>query len=48
MILLPTIRSRSIVFQIERLSDAEMLAFFDTRKLPDLKLELLSPREAQA
>ncbi len=33
--LLPTIRSRSIVFQMLRLSDEEMRQFVDTRKLPE-------------
>ncbi len=33
--LLPTIRSRSIVFQMARLSDSEMLQFREARKLPD-------------
>ncbi len=33
--LLPTIRSRSIVFQMARLSDSEMLQFREARKLAD-------------
>jgi DNA polymerase III subunit delta' len=33
--LLPTIRSRSIVFQMCRLSDADMRAFAEARSLPD-------------
>ncbi len=33
--LLPTIRSRSVVFQLARLSDSEMLAFMESRNLPD-------------
>ncbi len=33
--LLPTIRSRSIVFQMARLAESEMRAFADARQLPD-------------
>ncbi len=38
--LLPTIRSRSIVFQMGRLSDAEMLQFAESRALPDAELRI--------
>ena len=40
--LLPTIRSRSIVFQLSRLSDEEMRDFIKTRQLsdPDIRLAL--------
>ena len=33
--LLPTIRSRSLIFQLSRLSDEEMRQFANTRKLPE-------------
>ncbi len=38
--LLPTIRSRSIVFQMSRLSDAEMLEFSKTHALPDAEIRI--------
>lgn len=38
--LLPTIRSRSIVFQMGRLSDAEMLQFAEARALADAQLRI--------
>jgi DNA polymerase III subunit delta' len=38
--LLPTIRSRSIIFQMGRLSDAEMLDFSGARALPDAQTRI--------
>jgi len=38
--LLPTIRSRSVVFQMGRLSDAEMLEFAKRRALPEAELRV--------
>ncbi|MGA8029724.1 MAG: DNA polymerase III subunit [Bryobacteraceae bacterium] len=38
--LLPTIRSRSVVFQMSRLSEVEMSAFFEARKLPDAETRI--------
>ncbi|MBV9612284.1 MAG: AAA family ATPase, partial [Acidobacteriaceae bacterium] len=38
--LLPTIRSRAIVFEMSRLSENEMLAFAQARKLPDASLRI--------
>ncbi len=38
--LLPTIRSRSIVLQMTRLSDGEMRAFAEARRLPDAALRI--------
>ena len=38
--LLPTIRSRSLVFQMGRLSDAEMLSFSQTRDLPEAQARI--------
>ena len=38
--LLPTIRSRSLVLQLNRLSDAEMDAFCATRKFPDAEIRV--------
>lgn len=38
--LVPTIRSRSIVFQMGRLSDAEMLEFSRARSLPEAQLRI--------
>ncbi len=38
--LLPTIRSRSIVLQMTRLTDSEMLEFSQARKLPDAEIRV--------